>query len=126
MPLPSGADAVAPFEIVERDGELLRVFEDTAPGRNVGAIGEDIQAGEIVLARGRILRPQNLAVLSALGLPKANVVRKPVVVIIVTGDELLPSGSKPVGSKIADANSTMLAALYARRRDRRSRRSFGR
>ena len=113
-PLPQGLDAVAPFEIVESDGELVRVFEETASGRHVGAIGEDIQTGEIVLSRGRLLRPQDLGVLSALGLPQVRVVRKPAVSIVVTGDELLPAGSKSSGSEIADANSPMLAALVER------------
>jgi molybdopterin molybdotransferase len=52
--------------------------------------------------------------LSSIGLDRVEVVRRPAVVIIVTGDELLPAGSRPTGSRIADANSPMLAALVER------------
>lgn len=113
-PLPRGADAVSPFEIVEVVGDLIRVFESTPPGRHVGAIGEDIQAGESVLSRGRVLRPQDLGVLSAMGSNRIRVVRKPRVAVIATGDELLPAGSPSIGAKIADANSPILVALVER------------
>ncbi len=113
-PLPDGADAVVKVEATEAEGSSVRVVEPTPPGRNVGRIGEDIAAGTVVLPAGRILRPQDLGVLSALGYPAVPATRRPVVAVIVTGDELLPAGSPSRGHRIADMNSVMLAALIAR------------
>ena len=68
----------------------------------------------VVLAAGRRLRPQDLGVLSSIGLDRVPVHRRPVVRIVITGNELLPSGSRPTGSQIVDANGPMLSALVQR------------
>jgi molybdopterin molybdotransferase len=68
----------------------------------------------VVLHAGRRLRPQDLGVLSSIGVAAVAVVRRPRVRILVTGNELLPAGSVPTGMQIADANGPMLAALVER------------
>lgn len=113
-PLPIGADSVARVEGTRLDGSDLHVSEPTPPGRHVGRRGEDIAEGRAVFPSGRVLRPQDLGVLSALGLGEIPVIRRPVVAVLITGDELLPSGTPAVGHQIADMNSVMLAALIAR------------
>lgn len=113
-PVPEGADAVVKVESTEAEGATLRVVEPTPPGRNIGRRGEDIPAGTIALPAGRILRPQDLGVLSALGISSVEVTRCPTVAIVITGDELLPAGTPAEGHRIADMNSAMLAALVAR------------
>jgi molybdopterin molybdotransferase len=113
-PVPRGADAVVPFEQTEPGRDAARVTAPVAPGKHVGAAGEDIARGTLVLARGRVLRPQDLGVLSSLGVARLSAVRRPHVALLVTGDELLPAGTPPEGFRIADANSPMLAALVAR------------
>lgn len=113
-PIPPGADTVVRVEATETDGRVVRVSEATPPGRHVGRRGEDIPAGTVVLLAGRVLRPQDLGVLSAIGAGEVSVVRRPIVAILVTGDELLPTGRSPHGHMIADANSPMLAALVRR------------
>jgi molybdopterin molybdotransferase len=90
------------------------VREPIAPGKHVGAIGEDVPAGAPVVPAGRRLRPQDAGVLASTGVVEAPVVRRPVVRILVTGDELLRPGSVPSGSSIVDANSVVLTALAAR------------
>lgn len=113
-PLPDGADAVLQAEAAEeRDGKLS-VSEPVPPGRHVGCMGEDVAAGAVVLRAGRTLRPQDVGVLASIGASPVAVVRRPAVTIIVTGDELLPCGSKPQGCRIVDSNSVMLAALVRR------------
>jgi len=67
-----------------------------------------------LLEPGRVLRPQDLGVLSSVGQAEACVVRRPRVRLAITGNELLPSGSHPYGFHIADANGPMLAALIER------------
>jgi molybdopterin molybdotransferase len=113
-PLPQGADCVVKVESTRIETETVFVSEPTPPGRHVGRRGEDIEAGEGVLEAGRILRPQDLGVLSALGLDKVSVVCRPVVTIVITGDELLPAGTPPRHARIPDMNSVMLAALVER------------
>ena len=113
-PLPEGADAVVMAEVAsERDGRL-EVREPVAPRKNVGAIGEDVKAGEVVLRAGRRVRPQDAGLLAAIGVASARCVRRPRVALIVTGDELLPAGSVPSGHCIIDSNSVVLHALVAR------------
>jgi len=113
-PLPTGADAVLPVEKVEVEGDRLYAQDQVSPGKHVGRRGEDIATGTIVLRSGRKLRPQDVGVLSSLGIAEVEVVRQPRVRIVVTGNELLPSGSTPVGCQIVDSNGPMLSALIQR------------
>jgi molybdopterin molybdotransferase len=61
-----------------------------------------------------VLRPQDVGVLASLGATPVSVVRRPAVAILITGDELLPCGSRPEGCRIVDSNSVMLEALVRR------------
>ena len=113
-PLPEGADSVTPIEVTRSEGSTVFVQEPTPPGRHVGKVGEDLAPGTLVLASGRRLRPQDLGVLSALGLAEIEVIRRPRVTILITGDELLAAGTPAEGDRIADMNSVMIAALVDR------------
>src|SRR6185369_4558718 len=74
----------------------------------------DIVRGTTLFEAGRVLRPQDLGVLSSVGVGEVRVFSRPRVRLVVTGNELLPSGSPPRGYRIADANGPMLAALVER------------
>jgi molybdopterin molybdotransferase len=113
-PLPVGADAVLPAEHSEEEGAKLRALGDVPPGKNISRRGEDVAAGKSVLQGGRVLRPQDIGVLSSIGCSLVEVVRRPRVRLVITGNELLPAGSKPADCRIADANGPMLAALVSR------------
>ncbi len=113
-PLPRGADAVLPVELAEFHNQTLMVQGEVPPGKNVGVRGEDLNEGGTVLPLGRTLRPQDLGVLASIGLPQVPVVRRPRVRIVVTGNELLPLGAKPIPHHIYDSNGPMLAALAER------------
>ena len=117
-PVPAGADAVVMAEYAhESDGSgarLVTVTEAVAPGRHVGPAGEDIEEGQLLLSAGRVLRPQDVGALASVGAAEVPVVRRPLVRLVITGDELLPPGSKPEGSRIVDSNSLMLDALVRR------------
>jgi molybdopterin molybdotransferase len=116
-PLPEGTDAVLQAEAAEEEPgppPVVRVTEAVPPGRHVGRVGEDVRAGTVVLRAGRRLRPQDLGVLSSIGVAAVPVVRQPRVAILITGNELLPAGSRPEGPSIVDSNSVMLAALVRR------------
>ncbi|MGH9387454.1 MAG: molybdopterin molybdotransferase MoeA, partial [Vicinamibacterales bacterium] len=92
----------------------ISALDSVSPGKNVGRRGEDIAGGTTLLEPGRVLRPQDLGVLSSIGRGDVPAVRRPRVRLAVTGNELLPSGAKPRGFQIADANGPMLAALVER------------
>lgn len=113
-PMPAGADAVLPAELCEGDDERVTLMGEVPPGKHVGRRGEDVAAGDRPLQRGRRLRPQDVGLLSSIGAANAAVVRAVRVRIVITGDELLPPGTEPRGSRIADANGPMLAALVGR------------
>jgi molybdopterin molybdotransferase len=115
-PLPPGSDAVLPAEWIDGAPGSSRVaaLATVSPGKNVGRRGEDIARGTTVLERGRMLRPQDLGVLSSIGVAEVRVIRRPRVRLAITGNELLPAGSPSHGYSIADANGPMLAALAAR------------
>jgi molybdopterin molybdotransferase len=124
-PLPNGCDAVLPAEWVDRTETTALESEATgplsiaalaavSPGKHVGRRGEDIAEGTTLFQRGRPLRPQDLGVLSSIGIERVRVFRRPRVRLVVTGNELLPTGSQPRGHCIVDANGPMLAALVER------------
>jgi molybdopterin molybdotransferase len=113
-PMPAGADAVLQAEDAEEAGGRLRVSDAVPPGRHVGHRGEDIESATVVFQASRMLRPQDVAVLASIGASSIAVIRRPSVYVFVTGDELLPCGSKPEGHRIVDSNSVMLEALVRR------------
>ncbi len=113
-PLPTGCDAVIPVEHCDAEEHEVRVLDQVSIGKHVGQIGEDIQLGDIVRTAGALLRPQDLGVFSSIGIGTVRVIRRPRVRIVITGNELLPAGTAPVGYQIADANGPMLYALVQR------------
>ncbi|MEI8019681.1 MAG: gephyrin-like molybdotransferase Glp [Schlesneria sp.] len=113
-PLPAGADAVLPVENTELDGATMLSLGEVSSGKHVGTIGEDIRIGDVVLQKGRKLRPQDIGVISSIGVSHLSVVRRPQVRILITGNELLPAGTTPIDYQIADANGPMLSALIQR------------
>lgn len=113
-PLPDGADAVLPVEFSQFDGQRVAALSEVSPGKHVGHVGEDVRTGDVVLQVGRLLRPHDVGMLSALGFRLASVIRRPRVHIVITGNELLSPGTKPEANQVTDANGPMLAALIAR------------
>jgi molybdopterin molybdotransferase len=110
--LPSHGDAVVMVEYTNKlDADTIEVSRPVAPGENVIRSGEDFAKGSTVLEKGRQLRPQDLGVLSGLGVSEIPVFRKPVVVIISTGDELVGPDQPLAPGKIRDINTTTLHAL---------------
>jgi molybdopterin molybdotransferase len=116
-PLPPGCDAVLPAEWIEDTAapdSTVYAIAAVSPGKHVGKQGEDIVRGTTLFEPGRVLRPQDLGVLSSVGAGDVTVFRRPQVRLVITGNELLPSGAQPHGYRIADANGPMLAALVER------------
>jgi molybdopterin molybdotransferase len=108
--LPHGADAAVMVEYTEETGDMILVKKPVSHGENVLRYNEDFSAGETVLAAGRRVTPQDIGVLAACGCTEVPVMRKPVVGIISTGNELVPATVRPAPGQVRDANSPMLAA----------------
>jgi len=122
-PMPSGADSVLPAESVDaverglqpaRTPDTVAAVSEVSPQKNIGHRGEDFVRGTTLLEAGRVLRPQDIGVMSSIGLATARLVCRPRVRLVITGNELLPTGSKPRDYQITDANGPMLAALAER------------
>jgi len=109
-PIPPGAEAVVPFEEVERVGEDILVFRRYPHGKNIRAAGEDVKGGEIILAKGTVFRPAAIGMLAALGRIHVAVHRRPRVAILSTGDEVIEADAPWQPGKIHDANSYSNAA----------------
>ena len=102
---PKGADAVLMAEHTTDRGDMVLAHDSVVPGRNVARAGEDIQKGDRVLERGRVLRPQDLGVLASIRMVDLKVTRRPVVGIISTGNELVEPGSAEAGRRGRVVNS---------------------
>jgi molybdopterin molybdotransferase len=111
-PLPDGADTVLLQEDTKPAGEgRIEATEATAKGRNVRAAGLDFKAGDQLLAAGRLLDPAALSVAAAANHAALPVVRRPLVAIIATGDELVPPGTEPGAGQIVASNNLAVAAI---------------
>ena len=109
--IPEGADAVVMFEYTsELDGEI-EVFKAVTPGKNVSKRGEDVKEGDILLKRGRVIRPHDIGIISAIGRTEIEVFKRPEVAVISTGDELLMPGEELTPGKIYDSNSYTVSSL---------------
>jgi molybdopterin molybdotransferase len=109
--MPPGADSVVMIEHVEEVGELLNVFRQIAPGENVIRAGDDVNRGELVIAAGHRLRPQDLGVLASVGKTEITVYGKPVVAVLSTGDEIVPAEVQQLApGEVRDINSITIAA----------------
>lgn len=110
--LPPGADAVVMVEYTERleDGQVA-VLKPVAPGENIIARGEDTVEGQVLLAAGHRVRPQDLGLLAAGGVTDLEVYAPPRVGIISTGDELVTPDRSPGPGQVRELNSYMLSGL---------------
>lgn len=110
-PMPAGADTVAMEEDCEFDGRMLRPPAGIAEGANRRRAGEDIRAGERVLAAGTRLTPRDAGLLAACGRGEAGVFARPRVAIFSTGDELIEPGGEVSGFGVYDVNRSLIAGF---------------
>jgi len=113
-PMPPGADTVFMQEDVVLEGGVAVLPPGLSCGANARPAGEDIAHGALAARAGTRLRPQDLALLSALGLSEVSVRRRPSVAIFSTGDELTEPGAPLAPAAIYDANRALLRAMVAR------------
>ncbi|MBP2017092.1 molybdopterin molybdotransferase [Symbiobacterium terraclitae] len=113
--LPEGADAVIMVEHTEQSApDEIAALRPVSPGENVMHRGEDCRAGAELIPAGRLIRAQEAALLSHAGILQVDVVRRPRVAIISTGDELVPADQAPGPGQIRESNGQALSALVLR------------
>jgi molybdopterin molybdotransferase len=121
-PLPEGADAVVRFEDTDEvnrklsGGDLshIGILCQVKKGLDVRGRGEDIARGDLILRKGKVLRPQEIGVLASLGRSTMLVVRRPIVAILATGDELIDVERPLAPGKIYNSNNYTIAAEVSR------------
>jgi molybdopterin molybdotransferase len=113
-PMPHGADAVVMVEESERSGSgEVNIFTPVYPRQNVGKQGADIAIGQTVLRRGDVLNPSRIGALAALGIISAEVVAKPRIAILSTGNEIADPGAPLQPGQIYDINRFTLSTIIA-------------
>jgi len=118
-PIPKGADSIVRFEDTDeqqREGTTteIGILCEVGPGADIRRVGEDITRGSIVLRQGTVIRPSEIGILASLGRSTVKVIRRPVVAILATGNELVEIDQPLPPDKIFNSNSYSVAALVAR------------
>ena len=112
--IPAGADAVVMVEYTKSLGNTVEVLAQVSPGQNVGKAGEDVRKGIVVFPEGRQLKPSDIGLLASMGFIDVNVYERPKVLVIPTGEELMPRGREPGPGEMSESNGVM-NLLYTRR-----------
>jgi putative molybdopterin biosynthesis protein len=111
--VPRGADAVLMVEHTEPDPGGIRVVRSAVPGGNITFAGSDIGRGETVMRRGTRLSSRETGVLAAVGAARIDVVVRPRVAVVSTGDEIVEPGRPLEVGQVFDSNQRMLLDAVA-------------
>jgi len=112
-PLPRGADAVVPVEQTERRDDDIGFRAIPEPGENVAQRGEDLREGERLADAGDLLTPPRVAAVAAVGVDRVDVWRRPRVLLVPTGDEVVEPGQPLEAGHVYDSNSVAAKTLIA-------------
>lgn len=118
-PVPEGADAVVPFEDTDETqrkepSNKIGILTEAKAGWNIRRAGEDIARGSLILSKGTVMKPAQIGVLASLGRSRVSVIRRPVVAILSTGDEVVDINQPLPPGKIYNSNAYSIAALVLR------------
>jgi len=123
-PVPKGADSVVQFENTDDEkrketvpsGPIIEVgvLSEATPGLNIRKAGESISRGAVVLEKGTVIRPSEIGLIASLGYSRVNVIRRPVVAVLSTGNELVDLEQPLPDGKIYNSNSYSIASLVKR------------
>ena len=116
-PVPNGANAVVMVEFANRESDNpdlasdeVEILTSVTPSQDIGKKGSDVQEGQVILEKNKLLNPPKIGVIAAQGIDTVDVYKKPVVGVISTGNELLTNQEEIKPGKIYDVNSEMIKA----------------
>jgi molybdopterin molybdotransferase len=122
--IPQGADSVVQFEntddskhketALEEPISEVGIMSEATPGLNIRKAGEDISRGAIILMKGTVIRPSEIGLIASLGYSRVNVIRRPLVAVLSTGNELVDIEQPLTEGKIYNSNSYSIASLVKR------------
>ena len=114
-PIPSGSDAVVPFEdtneLENNDKNKIGIKISVKNLENIRKKSEDIKKGSVIIKKGSLITSATVGVMASIGLEKVSVIRKPIIGILSTGNELLEPGEKNQDGKIYNSNTYTLSSL---------------
>mgnify|MGYP001481157130 CR=1 FL=1 len=110
-PLPRGCDAVVMIEDVVATEGGIRLYQAATPWQHIRQIGEDICAGEMLLPSYSEITPSSVGAMIAAGVLEVEVIKKPVVGIIPTGDEIIQPTTNPKEGDIIEFNSSIFSSM---------------
>ena len=109
--IPAGADAVVRVEDTSRDGDRVVVVAEAPEGNNVRRAGDDVRRGETLLGPGARIGAAELGALASVGVSEAPCAKRPVVSVLLTGDELVEPGTPLGPGQIRDSNAYTVPPL---------------
>jgi len=109
--MPQNSDTLVPIENVEVKGNKLIIKEKVKKGFSVRPVGEDFKKGETIIKKGTLLKPGEIGVLASLGISVVEVIKKPVVSVISTGEEIVDLNEEYKPGQIRSSNNYTLSAL---------------
>lgn len=112
-PLPEGCDAVVMIEDCVESGDEVLLYQAAAPWQNVRQIGEDISAGDMILPSYTVIEPASIGAMLAGGVLNVDVIKKPRVAIIPTGDEVVPPTRAPQKGDVMEFNSSIFSGMLS-------------
>lgn len=110
-PLPEDCDAVIMIEDVVQEKQGVCLYASAAPWQHIRQIGEDICAGEMILSSYRTITPAAIGSMIAGGVLEVEVIARPTVGIIPTGDEIVPPTADPSPGDILEFNGAIFSSM---------------
>ncbi|MEM3133072.1 MAG: molybdopterin biosynthesis protein [Candidatus Caldarchaeum sp.] len=112
--IPRGANAVVMVEFTKKTSEnTVQVFRPVSPAENIAQAGSDISVGDIILRKGSLITPREIAVLTSVGIEEVPVYRKVKAAVFSTGNEVVEPGKQLELGKVYDVNGPTLTAMLA-------------
>ncbi|MEK7824996.1 MAG: gephyrin-like molybdotransferase Glp [Nitrospirota bacterium] len=110
-PMPEGADTVVRVEDTEPSGSMVSIFKECERGENIRRRGEDVKSGDLVIEKGKKIRPAEIGMMASVGRAFIYVHQRPRVAVMSTGDEIADLDEEVSPEKIINSNSYALRSL---------------
>jgi len=108
-PIAEGADAIVPVEWTRGGGTVVEFLAAPEKGASIRPRGEDLRLGEPVISAGKTLKPADLGMLASVNRAMVEVIRRPRVAIVATGDELVDVDERAAAAQVVNSSSYSLA-----------------